>query len=483
MTDDDPLAGIDLHAVGAPRAPERFARGVMTRFEAVEAAMAGARHRRRRQLAWIGSSAAAVAVAIAVVAWLARPSEVSTGSYATDTPHHLVIGEVEADLGSGAAVSWKVTGDRIVVEQHGDATWTVPAGKTLRVEAAGVGSVDAEDATLHVEARMNLMDKKGVTVASALVVTAIAVTVIHGRATVHGDGKDQTVTHGSVATIARRDPAADPKTTAIMFVYSGNAAWAKAELASFEAAFDGVTLPPGQVGAVAYSTGANIQVPLGPTEKFTPGQLGDAASYTQTGSDLVQGVTMGLAELARATADRKVLVIVGDGNDTNNQLAPAQLEKLTAMADSRNITMRALLLAEPRPQTGIASMLQTTRLPMVSSDDLSKGLVEATGGTPVKSVAPSLLEPLRIAGAKNIGPDDRTKEELAAAGMKRLVGSFKLCLDATGAVRTVDILKPTGAPAYDTKILAGMRQWRFRPYVVDGEAQAVCTAVTFIYAQ
>lgn len=202
MSDDNPLAGIDLGLAVAPPAPERFTRGVMTRFEAVEAAVASARHRRRRQLTWVASSVAAVAAIVISLVALWPRTTVTVGSYATDTPHHLVIGDVTAEMGSGAAVSWRIDGDRVVVDQHGEVTWTVPAGKSLRVEAAGVGSVDAENATLHVEARMNLMDKKGVTVASALAVTAIAVTVMHGNATVHGTRNDTAVTPGTTTTIA-----------------------------------------------------------------------------------------------------------------------------------------------------------------------------------------------------------------------------------------------------------------------------------------
>lgn len=317
MSDDNPLAGIDLGLAVAPPAPERFTRGVMTRFEAVEAAVASARHRRRRQLTWVASSVAAVAAIVISLVALWPRTTVTVGSYATDTPHHLVIGDVTAEMGSGAAVSWRIDGDRVVVDQHGEVTWTVPAGKRLRVEAAGVGSVDAENATLHVEARMNLMDKKGVTVASALAVTAIAVTVMHGNATVHGTRNDTAVTPGTTTTIA------------------------------------------------------------------------------------TNGATTGVT----------------------------------------------------------------------------------TDATLVKNVPPAQLEPLRIAGEKSIMPDDQTKTELQAAGTHRLVGAFKLCVDRTGGVSSVSVLKTTGAARYDEKILTKMGEWRYKPFMDAGVAVPVCTAVTFIYAQ
>jgi len=47
---------------------------------------------------------------------------------------------------------------------------------------------------------------------------------------------------------------------------------------------------------------------------------------------------------------------------------------------------------------------------------------------------------------------------------------------------SVKALKPTGFADYDAKITRGLNTWRYRPYVKDGKAIAVCTGVTFIYA-
>jgi hypothetical protein len=98
-------------------------------------------------------------------------------------------------------------------------------------------------------------------------------------------------------------------------------------------------------------------------------------------------------------------------------------------------------------------------------------------------VAPTVLEGYRIAGNKMIAPDDMTKLDIAKAGKTKIVGSFKLCVDAAGAVTSVNQLKSTGFQAYDTKIQVGIRQWRYKPFMVNGQPVAVCTAVTFIYSQ
>jgi protein TonB len=102
----------------------------------------------------------------------------------------------------------------------------------------------------------------------------------------------------------------------------------------------------------------------------------------------------------------------------------------------------------------------------------------------VKNIPPTLLEGSRIAGEKNISPDDVTKTEIQRSGKDRLIGSFKLCLTVAGTISNVTMLKSTGFPAYDNKILGKMRgEWRYRPYMVNGKAVPVCTAVTFIYSQ
>jgi TPR repeat protein len=108
------------------------------------------------------------------------------------------------------------------------------------------------------------------------------------------------------------------------------------------------------------------------------------------------------------------------------------------------------------------------------------------GGTPL-NVPPTSLDALRIAGDKVIAPDDATKTAIsvkAGPQLVRLIGSFKLCLSSSGRIQSVTSLKTTGVPAYDQKLIRTMRSnWRYRPFMVNGVAAPVCTAVTFIYSQ
>jgi hypothetical protein len=45
-------------------------------------------------------------------------------------------------------------------------------------------------------------------------------------------------------------------------------------------------------------------------------------------------------------------------------------------------------------------------------------------------------------------------------------------------------LRSSGFAAYDEKIQATIRRdWRYRPFLVNGKATPVCTAFRFIYSQ
>lgn len=91
------------------------------------------------------------------------------------------------------------------------------------------------------------------------------------------------------------------------------------------------------------------------------------------------------------------------------------------------------------------------------------------------------LGPLRIRGSALIVPDDATKAKIAETDAKRVIGSYKLCLDEKGVPTTIRALKLTGYDAYDKKIKREMAKWAYKPYVVAGRAVRVCTAITFIY--
>lgn len=118
-------------------------------------------------------------------------------------------------------------------------------------------------------------------------------------------------------------------------------------------------------------------------------------------------------------------------------------------------------------------------------------LLRATAGaaqpsSPPRSssnVASTVLETRRISGQRVITPDADTRAQIAAAGVSKLVVPFKICIDVTGQISHVKILEPSGFAAYDAKLSAALREWRYQPYLLDGKPVPVCTSVTFVYHQ
>jgi len=107
-----------------------------------------------------------------------------------------------------------------------------------------------------------------------------------------------------------------------------------------------------------------------------------------------------------------------------------------------------------------------------------------SSATNVEEVTPKATEAHRVAGTKLIEPDDTTKTALHQVGDGRLIGVFKLCLDAEGNVDHVKVLRSTASVRYDNKIIHTIKTtWRYSPFILDGVATPVCTAVTFIYTQ
>jgi hypothetical protein len=89
----------------------------------------------------------------------------------------------------------------------------------------------------------------------------------------------------------------------------------------------------------------------------------------------------------------------------------------------------------------------------------------------------------RISGKKNILPDDHIKTAIERKHLHQVVGSFKICLDEHGAPESILPIRSTGFADYDRELLAGMHEWRYEPYVLDGVPTPVCTGVVFIYNQ
>jgi hypothetical protein len=165
----------------------------------------------------------------------------------------------------------------------------------------------------------------------------------------------------ALKAISKREYTEGTDTIAIALVINGQEIWIgnhKVEpdpaaqypgvLENLTAAIDRLKLgeagPPGSKGVIiSYSTGAEIKLPMSPLVELTGAALGSQEDYRgKIGTDMVQGITLGIAELSKATTVRKALIVVGDGHDTDDDRAKTQLQELKDQARKQNIDLFAV---------------------------------------------------------------------------------------------------------------------------------------------
>ena len=129
-------------------------------------------------------------------------------------------------------------------------------------------------------------------------------------------------------------------------------------LESLEQALDGVKFteagPPGSKGMViTYADKAGVKVPMGPLANITGSVLGSQKDYMGTkGVEMVKGIELALGELHTVVASRKVLIIVCDGNDTNNENAKIALANDKKLAQQDHIQTFAIIYKSPLSDPG-----------------------------------------------------------------------------------------------------------------------------------
>jgi TonB family protein len=89
----------------------------------------------------------------------------------------------------------------------------------------------------------------------------------------------------------------------------------------------------------------------------------------------------------------------------------------------------------------------------------------------------------RVAGTTLVVPDDIEKVRLQKAHLLHLVSAFHFCIDTTGHVSRVAILRSSGLPGYDRKLVAAIGGWSYKPFLDEGTAVPVCSSVHFVYRQ
>jgi hypothetical protein len=136
-------------------------------------------------------------------------------------------------------------------------------------------------------------------------------------------------------------------------------------------------LPSGSTaGIVTYDNGAKLRLPLSPIAQLHGASFGTQVDYFKAvANDLVRGVQLGLDELERSTASKKLLVVLGDGNDTNADTGTQQLAELKKRAMRAGIRVEAIVYRTEvsRDGTDIRSLVAEPRM-LASRDDTARTL-------------------------------------------------------------------------------------------------------------
>lgn len=117
--------------------------------------------------------------------------------------------------------------------------------------------------------------------------------------------------------------------------------------------------PPGSLGMViTYADSPKIRVPMGPLGEINGSKLGSQRDYFgSTGNEMVSGIRLAMAELKKVQVSRKVLIVVCDGNDTNNDAAKPQLLDLKKQAQQDGVQTFAIVYRAPL--SGSANIIPT----------------------------------------------------------------------------------------------------------------------------
>ena len=105
---------------------------------------------------------------------------------------------------------------------------------------------------------------------------------------------------------------------------------------------------------------------------------------------------------------------------------------------------------------------------------------EVVARSPV-TVEPSALQAQQVSGNANVPAAKQTRAAMIRDHVSSLRAVVKLCVDTTGLVTDSTMVERSGYTEYDSKLVELIREWRYRPYLINGTPAPVCSTVEFIY--
>jgi protein TonB len=97
------------------------------------------------------------------------------------------------------------------------------------------------------------------------------------------------------------------------------------------------------------------------------------------------------------------------------------------------------------------------------------------------AIPPATLKSL-LATSNKIDVPELVQTQMKRDEKKKANAVIKVCIGTGGEVTTTSVIKSSGYSAYDDNLVAGIRSWRYRPYMADGRAVPACSAVAISFA-
>ncbi len=102
-----------------------------------------------------------------------------------------------------------------------------------------------------------------------------------------------------------------------------------------------------------------------------------------------------------------------------------------------------------------------------------------------KTIKPNVLQAQLSSGNMDVHPGKKTWDFMRAYHMRSLKRTVALCVNTAGVVTQATIQATikdrTGYEEYDNELLEAVREWRYRPYLINGTPVSVCSTVEFMY--
>ncbi|MCW5804774.1 MAG: energy transducer TonB [Deltaproteobacteria bacterium] len=99
-----------------------------------------------------------------------------------------------------------------------------------------------------------------------------------------------------------------------------------------------------------------------------------------------------------------------------------------------------------------------------------------------KILPPDVFEKQRISGNTQIGAPNEVRLQMRRDDVSRTVGIVYVCVAADGAISSVTLTRSTKYPAYDARLVEGVRTWKYKPLMIGGKGVPSCGYVNFVYS-